>query len=422
MVLVSGGADSMTLLTALAELLPPSALVALHVNYGLREGADADQELVAGHCGALGVELRVRRAGRPAGNVQAWARDLRLEAAEELRRDRNLDWIAVGHTKSDQAETFLYRLASSPGARALLAMPARSGRIVRPLLGVDRRTVRQVAETSGVPFHDDPTNDAPVFARNRVRHEVVPALERINPGAEGHVVETRAELAEDEEFIASAADGVLAGAGPRGLAAAEAASLPPALLRRVVRRLAEDALGRPVPVSRDLAAEVRRLAGRPEGGRLDLGSGDSLVIEAGRIAVVSAGAKPPRAVELRPGANEFGRWSIHLDEVGAAEARAGFGDPLVAFLDVAEASDARPTARSRRGGDRISQLGMAGSKSLQDLFTDGRVPRSERAGWPVVTLDGKIVWVPGLAVSDEFLVGEGTDRVLRLRAAPPPAP
>jgi len=414
----------MTLLTGLARLLPPGNLVALHVNYGLREESDADERLVAGHCSDLGVETVVHRAGRPAGNVQAWAREVRLARAEELRNERDMDWIAVGHTRTDQAETFLYRLASSPGARPLLAMPARSGRTIRPLLAVDRRTIREVAETSGIPFHDDATNASPAFARNRIRLEVMPVLERINPGAEGNIARTRAELEEDEQYLAREAAEILESTYEAGgLPASSVAGLHPAVLRRLLRLMAEDELGRPVAIPPGLAREVRRLAERPQGGSLDLGSGDRLVVESGRITVQGpGGVEAPGPVELVPGDNTFGGWMIRVEEIGADEARDGFGDPLRAFLDASELAGIRIVVRSRREGDRISQLGLAGTKSVQDAFTEGRVPRSERASWPVVTAGDEVLWLPGLAVSDRFLVKDHSARVIRLSAEPPPAP
>ncbi|HNH87287.1 MAG TPA: tRNA lysidine(34) synthetase TilS, partial [Solirubrobacterales bacterium] len=197
--LVSGGADSVALLLGLHLVLGAGHLVALHVNYGLRPTADDDERLVRRICEQLEVELVVLRAGEAEGNMQAWARKIRLDEAERIRSERGLDWIAVGHNRSDQVETFIYRLVSSPGARSLLAMPPRSGNLIRPLLTLDRGLIRTMLER--VTHSEDPTNDDPAFARNRIRLEVMPALEQVNSGAELNVVRTRAELAEDEEVL-----------------------------------------------------------------------------------------------------------------------------------------------------------------------------------------------------------------------------
>src|SRR3954468_7045591 len=136
-VLLSGGRDSVCLLDLAVAL--SGAVRALHVNYGLRPDADGDEAHCAALCARLEVPLSVERASRPdeaPGNLQAWARDARYAAAARLAGDGAL--VAAAHTATDQAETVLYRLAASPGRRALLGMPARSGRLVRPLLGVTR--------------------------------------------------------------------------------------------------------------------------------------------------------------------------------------------------------------------------------------------------------------------------------------------
>lgn len=283
-VMVSGGADSTALLLGLRELVGADRLLVLHVNYGLRDTADRDEAVVRDTCEQLGVECVVCQAGPVEGNLQAWARDLRHREAERLRQERDLDWIAVGHNRSDLAETFLYRLAASPGTRPLLAMPPRSGYLIRPLLDLDRQTIRRFA--SPWAHAVDPTNKDLRFARNRIREQVIPALETVNPAVELNIVRTRRELAEDEEALVLEAEKLL----PEGTDVIDRKvfeSQLPAVRRRMLRRLAEARLGRPVAITPDLASETLRLAGKPGGGRLDLGGGDSLLIETRGISVLS---------------------------------------------------------------------------------------------------------------------------------------
>ena len=133
------------------------------MNYGLRETADADVRMAAELGERLGIEVELNRVAldTDAGNIQAAARETRYEAAEELRARRRADWIATGHTRTDLAETVLYRLAVSPGSRALLGLPARRGWLIRPLLALDRADTRRIAAALDLPFADDPTNEAP---------------------------------------------------------------------------------------------------------------------------------------------------------------------------------------------------------------------------------------------------------------------
>src|SRR5712691_1309516 len=125
LVLLSGGRDSVCLVDVTVELLGSGSVGALHVNYGLREEADADEAHCRALCARLGVALEVERAPRrpETGNLQAWARDVRYAAARSRARAREM-LVASAHTASDQAETVLYRLAASPGRRALLGMTA----------------------------------------------------------------------------------------------------------------------------------------------------------------------------------------------------------------------------------------------------------------------------------------------------------
>ncbi|HET8976413.1 MAG TPA: tRNA lysidine(34) synthetase TilS, partial [Solirubrobacterales bacterium] len=231
----SGGADSAALLAGLAGAAGAERVVALHLNYGLRADSGADEEACAALCERLGVELVVERPDATGeGNVQARARELRYESAERLRAQRGLAWIATGHTRTDLAETVVYRLATSPGRRALLGLPARRGVVVRPLLDLGRDRVRELVAEAGLPFRDDATNDQPLYARNRIRNEVMPVLREIGPAAEATIAETRAELAEEAETLRRVADEALeaTGAAAAGAMPAEALTeLDPALRR-----------------------------------------------------------------------------------------------------------------------------------------------------------------------------------------------
>ena len=270
-VMVSGGADSACAAAGLARVLGAEAVHASHVNYGLRAGA-ADGEAAARRlCAALRIDLHVERPQRlPAGNLQAAARTIRYDAARRLRDRTGAAVIVTGHTRTDVAETTLYRLAASPGSRALLGLSPRSGRVVRPLLGLGRERIRELAIAAGLPFADDETNDEPLYARNRIRAEVMPVLRDVNSGAEPNIAETRAELAEEaallERVVLEALAAAGAGAGAVELPAAALAAWEPGLRRLALRALAERAAGRQVPLGRQRAAEIERLASHPEGG------------------------------------------------------------------------------------------------------------------------------------------------------------
>ena len=178
-VLVSGGPDSASAAAAVVALCGPESVAALHLNYGLRPDSDADERAARALCAKLRIDLHVERPDIGSGNLQARAREARYAAAEGLRKRLGGDWVATGHTRSDLAETFIYRLAVSPGTRPLLGLPPRNGKVVRPLHAISREETRAVAEEAGLPFVDDPSNDSPGYARNRIRNEVLPILAEI---------------------------------------------------------------------------------------------------------------------------------------------------------------------------------------------------------------------------------------------------
>jgi tRNA(Ile)-lysidine synthase len=420
-VLVSGGPDSACAAAGLARAIGPENVHALHVNYGLRDTAGRDERVARDLCSLLRVDLHIERPAPLQGNLQAAARDFRYSAAERLRARAGGDWIATGHSRTDLAETMVYRLAVSPGARSLRCLPPQSGRVVRPLLDLERAELRGLATAAGLPFADDETNLDPAFARNRIRSEILPVLRDLSDAAERNISETQAELAEEanllERVILEALDAAGAGAGALAIRAEALAGSEPALRRLALRALAERATGRAVPLGRRRAAQIMRLAMMPEGGEVDLGHGVRAICEQGLIRFepsMEADAAPAPAPLRVPGSCRFGQWEVRAELRAGPLAPAG---PDLATLN-AEALGDELVVRTWREGDRMRPLGMDGSKSLQDLFTDRGVPRSLRHRLPVVTADGRVVWVAGVAVSEDFrLVPEAREvAVLTARA------
>jgi tRNA(Ile)-lysidine synthase len=410
--MLSGGADSACLTDALVRICGPQSVAAIHVNYGLTEDAARAEEAARALCAKLRIDLHIERPSIEGGNLQGRARALRYEAAERLRSRLRADWIATGHTRTDVAETLLYRLAVSPGSRALLGLGERQGWVVRPMLAVPRERTRRIASEAGLPFADDPSNALPLFARNRIRGEVVPVLEEIGPEFERNVAETRAELAEEAELIRALAGEAIEAAGSAGGAPIrheELAMMAPALRRAVLTAMAEAAAGgRSVRIGRARAGEITRLAADPEGGTVELGRGLTAIAEAGTVRFATEGELPrPEPVRLAiPGRARYGDW-----EISAVLAPGDLepDGPDLATLD-AEQLGGEVEIRCWREGDRIRPLGLDGTKTLQDLFTDKGVPRSLRHRLPVLVAGERIAWVAGVAVSDEFRLSQGSTR------------
>ncbi len=278
-VLLSGGRDSVCLLDVAVRIAGASSVVALHINHGLRgEESEGDEAFCRALTAELGVELVVERSGAAprVGNLQAWARDHRLGAAAGLATARRAR-VATGHTMSDQAETILYRLAASPGRRALLGMRPRDGLLVRPLLDVGRDETAAHCRARGLAWREDSSNSSDSYTRTRVREGLVPALRALHPAAERNVVRTAAILREEGEVLDELVATVLGGRDHVGTQ--HLAVLPPALARLVVRRLAEDAAGRLCPRAPGRLADLIAL----RDGALDVGEGVRAVVSGGEL-------------------------------------------------------------------------------------------------------------------------------------------
>jgi tRNA(Ile)-lysidine synthase len=302
--MISGGRDSVCLLDVAVAVRGAEHVRALHVNYGLR-GRDSyeDERHCAELCAALGVWLELVRVGSEEreqgerGNLQAWARELRYSVARRLAAELDAP-VATGHTRSDQLETILYRLAASPGRRALLGMAPRERWLVRPLLGVSREQTAAYCQARGLSWREDESNEDERYARVRVRKQLVPALRAVHPAARESVLRTAELLREETDLLEGLVDAELAGGDT--IAVARLGELHPALARLVVVRLAEDVAGGYVPQAGARVAEILALGARGGDAELHVGGNVGAVIEGGVLRMVKL---PPRDA---PGAGSGG--------------------------------------------------------------------------------------------------------------------
>jgi tRNA(Ile)-lysidine synthase len=281
---VSGGADSLALAAALAHERPGSQ--ALVVDHGLQDGSAAVAARAAEQCAGLRLPARVltaQAAPPPPGSAalapvrggpEARARAARYAALDAAAGDAV---VLLGHTRDDQAETVLLGLARGAGARSLAGMAPVRGRYRRPLLDLPRALVRAAAGQAGLTAWEDPHNADPAYARVRVRHAVLPALEAaLGPGVAAALARSARQLREDADALDAltpATDDVAA-----------LAALPAALRARALAGLAERACGRAVTAAhvQALRALVEQWSGQ---GPVALPGGVALRREAGRLLV-----------------------------------------------------------------------------------------------------------------------------------------
>jgi tRNA(Ile)-lysidine synthase len=419
---VSGGADSVALLTTLLTLAPARRLTlrVLHVDHGLRQDSARDADFVRRLGERLGVPVDVAVVHVGPGSVEAAARAVRHAALEAAADRVGATRIALGHTADDQAETVLMRLIEGTGLRGLAGIPPVRGRFIRPLIDARHRDAVAALEATGLPWVEDLSNEDPKFFRNRVRHELLPLLGAVyEPDIVARLAAVsraaRRSVDELEETAARELDR-LAERSPAAvtLSRAALAGLPPGVAAEVLRRAAAT-LGSRAPLRawghrglrRVLAPTPPRRPFRLGGVSVDV-SGDRVRVDCAPLpALVSRVIDTPGRVELP----EIGRAleAIVVSAAGYALPR----EPGRAAFD-ADRLPPRLLVRARRRGDRLTAFG-GGERRLKSLMIDVKVPRWERSRVPLIEADGEIVWAAGLRRAATAPVSATTRRVLELR-------
>jgi tRNA(Ile)-lysidine synthase len=368
-VAVSGGPDSLALLSVLREIVPafPLHLTVAHFDHGWRPDSHTDRDFVAAMAATWGYEFRTARAPDDIPHTENAARASRYAFLRQSAADTESTAIALGHTQDDQVETLLLHLLRGSGSKGLGAMRRREADLARPLLDISREDIEAyLAQLHLTPIRDA-TNDDPRFTRNRLRQQLMPAIDAFDPAARNLLARTADILGEEDRFL----EAQLANLADDIATNREAfARIPPALQRRVIRRLVPDAG----------FLEVERLR-----------RGDS-------PKPSEAAATSSRQVAARTCTCDPATFRAR-DQVGHLDA------DLVRLPLV---------VGSRKPGDRMRALGLQQAKKLQDILVDAHVPRHLRDTLPLVSDGEEIVWIPGVTIAETKRVTPATRRQLHL--------
>ena len=419
-VALSGGPDSLCLLHLLWRLGQEIGfeVLALHVDHGLRPESPREAEQAVALARALGVEAEILEADLPLvedpGNLQQRAREARLALLEGAASQRGCRWIALGHTATDQAETVLMRAVRGAGLQGLAGMSRVRAPFIRPLLGVSRAEVRRYVEQHSLSPLEDPSNATDLYLRNRVRHHVLPLLERENPAVVQALCRLAESCREDHEALESMALEALARARRSdGLQVGELQGLRPAILHRVLRQAYAGVTGSTRRLSRGHVEEMARLLCTTDGSAsLDL-PGIRLLREYDLLCwreSASAAGDTVRAEErwtepvvvTGPGvvALPDGR-SLHLRRMGPqAPAEGQLLDPRRAPFPL--------TIRGPAPGDRVV-VGPRMSRKVARLLMDAKIPRGDRWRVPLIFCGDVVVAVVGVRVAHGYAAEPGRD-------------
>ena len=463
-VAVSGGPDSLSLLHALSHIRSGMGLRlhCAHLDHGLRgDASKSDARFVADACRGLGIGLTadavdvaaLRRRKRV--SLEEAAREARYEFLARVAAELGAKAVVLGHTSDDQAETVLMNIVRGSGLAGLRGMQLSSTRaiagagllLLRPLLGVSGQETRDYCDRLKLDPRLDESNLSTQFRRNRVRLELLPLLEQLNPAVRDALVRLSRNAAQAEAHLNAEVDAVWHDAvseaqGRVVLAKGVFIRLDPAVQSHLLLRAVAGLKGGIDGVHQGHIEDMTRLMSGPAGRSLDLPGGlrfstgySEATIAPARLATCPL---PPLEGEHElsiPGETAIGGWRVAarvlessevdaLERVLKANDRRSTGvptglDPVrSAVLLSYDAVGGRLNVRGRRPGDRFQPLGMAGSKKLQDVLVDDKVPRGWRDRVPLVVTDRGIAWIVGWRIADWAKVKDTDGRLLELRFEP----
>ena len=416
LVAVSGGPDSVALLDLLHATLDAHQLdlIVAHFDHGIHPASARIAAGVGALADAYRLEFEQGRGELGQGTSETAAREARYAWLEAARRRTGAGILLTAHHADDQVETVLMRALRGSGPAGLAGMAAKRGTLVRPLLPFRRQALLRYVRARGLPVWNDPANQDPRHLRAWLRGDVMPGLRARLPAVDEallsvarHAARERAawnaalELLPGTDFRLEREGFSVAARGLSGYDSALGVTLLMTAARRVGCRLG------PTRAARALQAAGRGASGT----MVELGGGWTAEVAFGRLLVAHAETAPmpaSRSVKGAAGHLEWGRWRLQWRRESAplSQERAA----LTAWFEPG-ALVVRPWV----AGERIRPLQGRGGRLLVRCFQDARVPRSRRAGWPVVAGPDGLVWVPGVCRSDALLPAAGTE-ALRIDA------
>ncbi len=448
---VSGGADSLCLLAILHQLGFP--LIAAHFNHQLRDDALGDELFVAEIAKKFGIPLVTGRG--PVGDyanlhhqsIEEAARTLRYLFLFNIAQEHHAQAVAVGHTADDQVETVLMHFLRGSGLKGLKGMDVRvinpawrsTIPLVRPLLGIWHAETLAICASEGLNPVTDQTNSDVAYQRNRLRHELIPYLERYNPklretiwrtaltlGGDYALIDQAAKEAWQEVILLNDANGIV-------MRRTQYLNAPVSIQRQLLRKAIET-LRSLKDIDLDIVERARAFILSPSRSRrTDLAARLTLTVAQDQVFIVPWGRRLPgvsgpampgsQPIKLPlPGKIDLseGWWieaalSPGLDAAGILDASGIHCDPDEAVLDYASLS-LPLVVRGRQAGDRWQPYGMLhGVQKLSDFFINEKIQASLRDGWPLICSGDEIVWVAGYRIGHPFRVTPQTKQVLRLR-------
>jgi tRNA(Ile)-lysidine synthase len=434
---VSGGPDSMALLSVLCSLRPVLGLelIVLFCHHGLRTAADQEELFVrqwAGQwdCPFLAERLAVREFQQARKcSLQEAARECRYGALEAHREREEARAVALGHTADDQAEEVLIGLIRGAGLGGLAGIPRQRGPFIRPLLGIYREDILTYLKRSGIPWLEDASNRDRRYLRARIRHHLLPELEQYTPNMRVQLNRLAALLGDDEDFLQEITSQAwaLTASGAREapvLSRSRLAHFHSAIGSRLIQTALRGTPGGLAGLgSRHIRTLLRLASGPSPSGRFDLPGNRVAVWEKDQFMI-----RPPFPADRQPRPFSYlvkGPGKLLIRETGdilifkkvRPEALAAYrwadGNKQEALMDW-DKIRWPVRVRSLEAGDRFRPLGLGGSKKVARFLMDRKVSRMRRSQIPLLWSGDELAWVAGVEIAQSFALGPDSEAALHL--------
>ena len=422
-VALSGGADSVALLSVLAELKNEFGfeLYAAHLNHSIRGAeADGDEDFVREFCAKLGIELFCETADIPTiakkehKSLELAARDERYAFLERVSRGK----IATAHTASDNLETVLFNLSRGAALRGLSGIPKVRGNIIRPLIFCTRREIEEYCREKGLKFRTDSTNSDVAYSRNRIRLRVVPELKKINPSIENTVSNACVLNEEDNDFLDNAANMAYADAKTNsrsgfGLSAEYLSKCHPSIRKRVIFKYYLETVK--MPPDSFFVTEINELVLK-KGGKTGLKYGFEAVVSKGVLVIKKSdgGKKTAEGFSYNINAENLSCDCpfVRFEKINFKKSEKINNLLLKNTFDYDKISG-NLTVRSRLEGDKIKIAGRGVTKKLKKLLREAKIPTEKRGRISVVADDAGPILVEGFGVDERVKIDKQTKNAVK---------
>lgn len=415
---VSGGIDSMVMLSLLNEM--NYECVVAHCNFRLRgDESDGDEQFVRDMCAKMYVPCFVNTfdthkfADETGLSIQMAARKLRYDWFYELAEKENCSYIALAHNSDDQVETAILNFTRGTGIRGVSGMKPLAGKLFRPLIEVSRADIVQISTEGNIPFHNDSTNATTKYARNKVRHLVIPLLEEINVAAKENILKSVSYFAETErimnDYVRRAKEAAMS--SDNGLLRIDVAKIMQTAAPSTV--LFEMLIGEGVP--KPLASESVCLLEAQTGRKCEM-DGVEIVRNREYIEVQKSVGENDESVVTVNAIGELKKYGFEISFAYCDDDFVFDKNPQVAYIDVKKLKFPL-TLRKWNFGDKFMPLGMKGMRKLSDFFKDEKLSQAEKSNVRILESDGKIVWVVGMRIDERFKFDKDTKEVYVLKVS-----